>query len=269
MVEKSECTFPGDNLDPHKMPGHWLLSQMGKRVLRPGGLVLTDSMLTHLNIQTTDDVLEFAPGLGVTAKRTLQYHPTSYTAIERDNAAALQVRQYLDGIKQTCKVGSAEHTGLANNSFSVVYGEAMLTMQLPAIKSAIIQEAARLLVPRGRYGIHELCLCPDDISEEKKEEISKDLSQAIHVGARPLTVSEWQTLLETNGFQVNHTKTSAMHLLEPARIFQDEGLFGGLRFLWNVIRTPVARQRILNMRAVFRKHSDYLGAIEIVSEKKN
>ena len=27
---------PGEGLDYNRMPGHWLLAQMGKRALRPG-----------------------------------------------------------------------------------------------------------------------------------------------------------------------------------------------------------------------------------------
>jgi len=30
--------LPGSDLDVAKMPGHWLLARLGKRVLRPGGL---------------------------------------------------------------------------------------------------------------------------------------------------------------------------------------------------------------------------------------
>ena len=45
----------------------------------------------------------------------------------------------------------------------MVFGEAMLSMQTAMHKEAILVEAARLLKPGGRYGIHELCLVPDDL----------------------------------------------------------------------------------------------------------
>ena len=54
----------GRGLDYNRMPGYWLLAQMGKRVLRPGGLELTRQMLEALDIQSTDHVIEFAPGSG-------------------------------------------------------------------------------------------------------------------------------------------------------------------------------------------------------------
>ena len=94
------------------MPGHWLLARMGKRVLRPGGLELTQKLLTELAIGANDDVVEFAPGLGVTARLTLARNPRSYTAIERDRDAAATVEQYLAGPSQRCVLGTAEATGL-------------------------------------------------------------------------------------------------------------------------------------------------------------
>ena len=36
---------PGEGLKTEKMPGHWVLARLGKRVLRPGGMELTRLML--------------------------------------------------------------------------------------------------------------------------------------------------------------------------------------------------------------------------------
>ena len=260
--------LPGRGLDYNRMPGHWLLAQLGKRVLRPGGLELTHQMLEALDIQSTDHVIEFAPGLGVTARETLARAPLSYTGVERDAAAAQQVQSYLDGPGRRCLVGRAEDTGLPEATATVVYGEAMLSMQTPAHKETIVAEAARLLQPGGRYGIHELSLQPDDLDEERKSEINRTLSDAIRVGARPLTPTEWKNLLEENGFQVGAQVTAPMHLLEPARFIKDEGLARTLRFLVKVATTPAARRRILKMRSVFRRYASNLGAISLIAVKK-
>ena len=258
---------PGRGLDYERMPGHWLLAQMGKRVLRPGGIELTRQMLAGLDIGTDDDVVEFAPGLGVTARATLERRPQSYIGIERDERAAEQVRQYLEGDEQRCLVGRAEETGLPDASASVVYGEAMLTMQTERHKAEIVAEAARVLRSGGRYGIHELSLKPDTLSDEVQAEIQQALSGAIHVGARPLTSSERRSLLAEQGLQVELQVNAPMHLLEPRRLLRDEGLAGALRFAWNVARTPAARRRIRAMRSVFRRYSEQLGAIAIVAVK--
>jgi SAM-dependent methyltransferase len=251
----------------HKMPGHWVLARMGKRVLRPGGLELTRKLLTELASKADDDVVEFAPGLGVTARLTLARHPRSYTAVERDRDAAATVEQYLTGRSQRCVLGTAEATGLPNGSATVVYGEAMLSMQMASAKSRIVAEAARLLKPGGRYGIHELCLVPDDIDPSIGEAIARELSSDIHVGVRPLTVGEWRELLSNAGLTVVQEHRAAMHLLEPARIVRDEGLLRAIRFAWNVARNGEARRRVLAMRRTFRKYRRHLAAVVLVAQK--
>lgn len=263
-----EKILPGEGLKTEKMPGHWVLAQMGKRVLRPGGIELTWKMLEALNIGNADEVVEFAPGLGATAKRTLACNPASYTAIERDERAAEYVRTFLQDEKtQQVVQGRAEESGLSSESASVVYGEAMLSMQPASVKEKIFGEAHRLLKPGGRYGIHELCLTPDDLSEEMKDEIHQALSDAIHAGVRPLTPSEWREQLVSSGFEIEAESQSPMHLLEPRRVIQDEGFGGALRFFANVARSPEARKRVFAMRGVFQKYDKHLAAIMFVAKK--
>lgn len=193
--------------------------------------------------------------------------PASYTGVERDEAAARAVRGYLNGPGRRCLVGDGEETGLPDGSATVVYGEAMLTMQRPPQKHRIVDEAYRILRPGGRYGIHELCLVPDDLDEDTKKEIQGELSGAIHVGARPLTPSEWRGLLASGGFEVGVQALAPMHLLEPWRLVRDEGLTGALRFARNVLRDPEARKRVLAMRKVFQRYHEHLAAIALVGVK--
>jgi ubiquinone/menaquinone biosynthesis C-methylase UbiE len=246
MMTASETTpMPGEELKAEKMPGHWLLARLGKRVLRPGGRQLTNRMIEALNIRPSDEVIEFAPGLGATARLTLKRKPTSYTAVERDKDAAALVQKLLQGPEQRCVVGLAEQTGLPDAAATVVYGEAMLSMQTPQQKSRIVQEAHRLLKPGGRYGVHELCLIPNDLDESTKLEIENELASVIHHGTRPLTIAEWQELVESEGFLVKAHAQAPMHLLEPRRLIQDEGMLGALRFAFNLLCNREARRRVL------------------------
>ena len=261
----SEEVLPGEGLDYAKMPGHWLLAQMGKKVLRPGGLELTKKMLSALRITSRDDVVEFAPGLGVTARTVLAKNPASFVGIERDESAAAIVQKYLVGPNQRCVVGRSEETPLGDGVASVVYGEAMLTMQTNAGKAKIVREAFRILKPGGRYGIHEISLEPDGLSEAKKDEISRDLKESIRVGARPLTAQEWRELLEREGFEVQSCTTVPMALLEPQRMLRDEGVRGVAKILLNIAKNPAARRRVLKMRASFQKHAGNMSAISIVA----
>jgi SAM-dependent methyltransferase len=268
MMATESTPMPGKDLKAEKMPGHWLLARLGKRVLRPGGRQLTQRMIKALNIGPSDAVIEFAPGLGETARLTLNKKPASYTAVERDKDAAALVQKIFQGPEQRCVVGLAEDTGLPDASATVVYGEAMLSMQTPQQKSRIVQEAYRLLKPGGRYGIHELCLIPNDLAESTKLEIQNDLSTVIHHGTRPLTIVEWQGLLEAEGFSVQTQGQAPMHLLEPGRLIQDEGMFGALRFAFNLLCNRDARRRVQGMRRVFRRNRDNLAAVAFVAQKK-
>ncbi|PWB80677.1 MAG: SAM-dependent methyltransferase [Candidatus Methylomirabilota bacterium] len=266
-MQEHEEIIPGHGLQPEKMPGHWLLAQMGKRVLRPGGLELTHRMLDALNIVPTDSVVEFAPGLGVTAQLVLAKSPANYTAVEADEAAAKRVQGYLSGNSQRCVVGQAEHSGLPDGIATVVYCEAMLSMKTPEHKAKIIREAARLLVAGGRCGIHELALVPDDIDDATRDAISRALSQSIHVGVRPMTVSEWKALLQREGLVITAQATAPMRLLEPSEMIRNEGVAGMARIAWNVLQNPAARRRIHAMRGVFRQYDHNLSALMLVAEK--
>lgn len=67
--------------------GHWLLAQVGKKVLRPGGRELTEKMLSALPIHN-HDVVELGPGLGKTAEKIVAEEPSSYTGVDEDPDAA-------------------------------------------------------------------------------------------------------------------------------------------------------------------------------------
>jgi len=247
--------------------GHWVLAKMGKRVLRPGGRDLTEKLIGDLDIKKTDDVVEFAPGLGFTAALTLERSPRSYTGIELDETAAGNLKKTLSGKARRIINTSAAETTLDADSVDKVYGEAMLTMQADHRKSEIIAEAFRILKKGGLYGIHELGLAPDSISTETKADIQRELAQTIKVNARPLTEKEWSDLLEKEGFSVVKVEKNTMSLLEPGRVIKDEGLLRALGIVFNIATHPKERKRILTMRGVFRKYKDHLNAVAIVAKK--
>jgi SAM-dependent methyltransferase len=269
MQHSTALKNPGEGLKTEKMPGHWVLARLGKRVLRPGGMELTRRLLERLAINTSDDVVEFAPGMGSTARFTLALKPSSYTAVERDEAAANTVGEYLAGPSQKCVVGSASETGLPAESATIVYGEAMLTMQTEDAKRSIVREAHRLLKHGGRYGIHEMCLLHDALNDEQRNEVERSLTGVVHHGVRPLTIAEWRGLLESEGFEIEGVETASMRLLEPGRIIKDEGIASAIHFFLNVLRDGAARQRILEMRKTFRRNRKHIGAVALVSVKRN
>lgn len=255
--------------DIEKAQGHWVLASLGKKVLRPGGRELTMKMLNSLDVNSNDDVVEFAPGLGHTAKVTCSRNPKSYTAVEINRDAAKTVEKNVKPVYPEMKnvLGNAVNTTLPDEYADKVYGEAMLTMQSPAQKARIVKEAARILKKGGLYGIHEVGLTPDDISEEKKNEICTDLSDSIMTVVRPCTSQEWQEVLKAQGFEIVSVFQTGMLLLEKKRMIQDEGICRFLKIMFRLLFNPTARKRVMKMRGTFRKHSENLNAISIVARK--
>lgn len=251
-----------------KMPGHWLLAKMGKKVLRPGGRELTIKLVSELKITVSDDIVEFAPGLGFTATLALQYHPLSYTGVDADSDAVKLLQSKIRGSNIAFVQGNAARTPLQDESKDKIYGEAMLTMQADYHKEEIIREAARILKKGGLYGIHELALTPDGLDDVTKAQIQKELALVIKVNARPLTAMEWRRMLEANGFAVRKTFALPMHLLEPARIMDDEGFFRAIKIAFNILFNSKARKRILAMRRVFKKYGRQMNAVAIIAEKR-
>lgn len=247
--------------------GHWILAKVGKKVLRPGGRELTQIMMKNMDINQSDDVVEFAPGLGFTAVLASAAKPRSYTGIDRNAEAAELTKKNVHYPNMKMILADASASTLPDAGVTKVYGEAMLTMQPYEHKKAIVSEAARILKPGGLYGIHELALQPDHIIEEVKQSLYKDLSSNIRVHARPLTVTGWKQLRSDAGFQIIKVDTNAMALLELKRVLQDEGLFRTLKIIGNVLIHGELRRRIINMRATFRKYNKNMNAVAIVARK--
>lgn len=265
---KTKTTPVVDFSDPSTMPIYALMIKLGKRVLRPGGMVLTRKMLELLNISDKDKVVELAPGTGGTAKIVQRYKPLNYIAIERDKNLVQFVSNYLNGSNQQCLLGSAENTNLPESSCSVVYGEAIMNMLHNDTKQLIIEESARILESGGRYGFHEVCLKPDNIDDIKRGEIEQELRAISKVNVTMFTIPEWIKALEKAGFEVKEYHIVPFRLLGISRMIQDEGIFGTMRFISNLITYPVARKRLLAMRSVFKKYEKNIGAITFLSQKK-
>lgn len=256
-------------MDAARMPGHFLLARLGKRVLRPGGIKMTRWILDTLDIGANDMVIEFAPGPGATARLALARRPASYIGVDRDAAAVAAVSALPHDGDTTIRGhrGHAEHTGLPDGSATVVYGEAMMTMQPTPGKLRVTREAYRLLKPSGRYGMHELCLVPDDIDVGLAEQIRTAIVGPTHVGARPLTVPAWRELLAEAGFTVVDEIVAPMRLLSFRRVAADEGFLGAIRIAIRALRDPVARRRVRAMRRAFHQYRDHLAGVSIVARR--
>lgn len=164
-------------------------------------------------------------------------------------------------------IGDAADSSIDASSMDKVYGEAMLTIRVDDRKTEIIREANRILKAGGLYGIHELCLVPQTMSDEEQDNIRRDLATTMKVNARPTTQDNWKRLIEKEGFEVINIEKVPMRLLNPSRMVKDEGLFHTAKICYNVLKHPPERRRIRQMQRVFSKYEEHLNAISIVAKK--
>ncbi len=263
---------PAAKLALHKMPGHWLLARLGKRVLRPGGLRATQWLLENLHLGEEDDVVELAPGLGSTAALLLARRPRSYVGVDRDPEALRRTEAVFGAPEGSCRArvlrSDATDVPLPAASASLVIAEALLSMQPHPRKLKILREASRLLRPGARHGLHELVLNLPGAESARARQIEQELSQTLRVGVRIGTVDQWSDWLATAGLRIDAVECGPMRLLEPSAMLEDEGLFGCLRIIANTLQSPAALQRVVDMLRVFRRHEAELGFIAAVSIKR-
>lgn len=253
--------------EEQRLQGHWLLAKMGKRVLRPGGIEMTQRILKEARPTSHDRIVEFGPGVGKTAEILLATYPEKYWGVDIRDAQDNPLADVLAGHEEAILINAdAKNTGLPDGCATLVVGEAMLTMQSDAHKLEIMREAFRILAPGGRYALHEIGFTPETPGDISKT-VQKDLSRTVKVGARPLTIPGWKALLNEAGFTTTYVTTNKMALLEVRRLIDDEGLGGFLKFVSNVARNPAARKRILAMRKTFKENQRFMCAVGFVATK--
>ncbi|MCB9402880.1 MAG: class I SAM-dependent methyltransferase [Microthrixaceae bacterium] len=264
-----EELIPGAGLAADRVAGHWLLARLGKRVLRPGGRELTQKMLDALAVSPRDDVVELAPGMGITTSQVLAANPASYVGVDRDEVVVERMTSQMNGSSRRAVNGSASDTGLPDRCADVVFGEAYLTMQGAKQKNRILAELARISRPGARLGLHEVAFAPDDVTEADAERAAHDLQSTIKVNVTPLTIAGWRKLLDEAGFDVSHCSTAPLHLLEPRRLVADEGITGAARFVANVIKDKPARERVMSMRKAMRDNAEHLQAVTMTAIRRS
>jgi protein-L-isoaspartate O-methyltransferase len=247
-------------------PGHQVLAAAGKHTLRPGGDTATEELFAWANFQSGETVLELAASFGYSAIALAQRYSVRVVGIEKnpDSVARAQKNIAAAGLTDQVQVieGDIFHLERITEQFDYVLAEAILTMQSEAGKAKILQGICDCLKPGGQFLSHEL-----RAEDASAAAIHRDLSTTIRVNAAPLSADGWVAACQHAGLTVEQHNTGPMSLLNPSRIAQEEGVSTLLTMGWNMLTRPVLRQRILDMRETFIRHSSDLGYIVLTARK--
>jgi hypothetical protein len=174
----------------------------GVWALQPGGSAGSVALIDALGLVTGDRIVDLAPGTGEIGLRATEENLYAWTGICRDRADADQLRADVPSPVTFAQLGAPEATGLADGSATAVISEGLLFALPDDAKHAVIAEAARLLRPNGRLGLHELCVRDVGLSGESTTAVRARLAAPENGGLVPLTESEWCALVTRAGLRV-------------------------------------------------------------------
>ncbi|MCU0546612.1 MAG: class I SAM-dependent methyltransferase [Oscillatoriaceae cyanobacterium Prado104] len=246
-------------------PGHQVLAAAGKKMLRPGGKIATETLFAWADFKPGETVLELAASFGYSSIALARRFGVKVVGVEKNPASVARARDNIAAAGLTDRVeiveGDIFHLDRISQQFDWVLAEAILTMQSPSGKAKIVSGICDRLKPGGKFLSHELLV------RNREAEIHQALSEVIRVNATPLSESDWIAVCQNAGLQVEKCQTGLMGLLNLQRMLEDEGFVGTVRILWNVLSKPQMRDRVLAMRRVFQKYDRDLGYIVFCAQK--
>ncbi|MCP3965389.1 MAG: methyltransferase domain-containing protein [Lentisphaerae bacterium] len=199
------------------------------------------------------------------------YPPRSYTAIEHDKIAANKLKEMIESNKNAHRhviTGDiADPIQMNEESCSVIYGEASLTMHRDEKKLEILKDIYRVLKPGGRLGIHEISLTTNELPDGFGKQMTREAIRATKHPIWIMSVEDWLKCLIEAGFKIEQQFSRPVHLLEMERLIEDEGVDGAMRFMWNTMNNSVAAERIMEIKTFFCKYEKYLTGNCVVCRK--
>jgi ubiquinone/menaquinone biosynthesis C-methylase UbiE len=157
-----------------QMPAHLFLANMGKTVLRPGGVRATRRIIDHLALTAKSVVLEVAPNMGTTAIDLAKTYGCRVVGVDLHGPSLQKAKENVqkEGLEHliTLQMGDARALPFEDQTFDAVLNEAMLTMLPNKDKEKALQEYHRVLKPGGRLGTHDLTYLRQKSPTSKRSE---------------------------------------------------------------------------------------------------
>lgn len=248
-----------------KEVGHQFLARLGKKRLRPGGIEGTNWLISRGDLSADSKVLDVACNRCVTAIEIAEKYHCSITGIDLDKQMLDRAKEAIKQAQLTQYINVQQANALKlpfeDNSFDIVFNEAMLTMLRGDAKEKAIKEFYRVLKPGGKLLTHDVSYIDYSLTS-----VLEELRQTINVNVEPLHVNDWISLFEKVGFQNVTEKHGKMTLMSPVGMLKDEGILGTLMILKNGLR-PKNRKMFKKMFRFFNKTGKNLQYIVLCSQK--
>ncbi|MNZ75490.1 Sarcosine/dimethylglycine N-methyltransferase [compost metagenome] len=245
--------------------GHTFLARLGKKRLRPGGINATSWLIEQANLSGESRVLEVACNMCTTSIELAEKYHCQITAVDMDakalekgrkNIAKHQLQDYITVVQ-----ANALKLPFEDESFDIVFNEAMLTMLNASAKKKAISEYYRVLKPGGVLLTHDIMLL-----KNTPEKLLETLRGIIHVNVSPLPEEDWINTFGEIGFSKVTTNSGAMSLMNPKGMIRDEGFFGALTIIKNGLKKE-NRSMFKQMFRFFYQAGKNLNYIVVCSKK--
>lgn len=195
--------------------GHVVPRHLGVWAMQPGGSDGSLALVDALGIRSGDRIIDLAPGTGDAGLEATEANIYSWTAICTGSGDAEFALDTVPSEVTCAQTGSPDATGLPGESATVVVSEGLLFALPPESQAAVVAEAARLLRPNGRLGIHELCVRDVGLSADATSGICDTLAEPANGALYPHTEAGWRALLAAAGLEVESVGHHPLEL--PAR----------------------------------------------------
>lgn len=241
--------------------------RMGLGALRFGGKAMSDRLLSGAGVGMGERVVDLTPGAGALGRAAVARELHQWTGVCLDRAQARRVSSAVTGHGCGTVLGAPDRTGLEAGSATVLLAEGLLTGLSRPSKLAVLEEAARVLRPGGRIGVHELCVLEGPWGETPAEDIVAELSAFRNGGLKPLTESGWRALVEEAGLSMAGTALGATELPTLAAMARQEGPRGAARAMGALLRPGSDFLRVKRSVESATRHRDRLAAIVVIAER--